>query len=382
MKEGWKDVKRAAIYAIYDKEGIVEPYVVQIMEQIRPYVMKLVVVCNGILTEEGRQALEGTADEIIVRDNIGYDAGAYKDAILWMNGQNWLQIYDELILMNDSFFGFFYSLDDFFQVVYQGKGIDFWGFTKHPQGGNAYRGRFDEHIQTYFLLVNKSMLHSGAFLEFWKELSYPGSYQDAIWDFEIKFTGWFERRGFHGAAYCDLRKNGIEVGFDINPYTNYAYELITKSGCPILKRKSVWIESKESINALKALEYLENNRLLKIDSVWEYLIRKCRNGSITPYFDFYRLECFCRQYSDLYIYGAGKYGRRMKAYLDMRGFPFKKFIVTHKGAAEGTEIIEQNDLRVESNTGIILALNAEHTKQVWNDVLAIVDKEQIFCGGC
>ena len=69
----------------------------------------------------------------------------------------------------------------------------------------------------------------------------------------------------------------------------------------------------------------------------------------------------------------------MKAYLEIRGFSFEKFIVTHKGVAEEQNVIEFCDLEIKPDIGIILALKEEYTKQVIEDVLAIASREQVFC---
>lgn len=45
------------------------------------------------------------------------------------------------------------------------------------------------------------MLHDKEFKEFWRYLSYPKIYEEAIINFEINLATFFEERGFKGAAY-------------------------------------------------------------------------------------------------------------------------------------------------------------------------------------
>ena len=91
------DVKRLAIFASYHGGGIVDSYKVKILEGIRPYAAGLAVVCNGVVNDEGYRILNGIADEILVRENVGYDAGAYKDTLLQMRKNGQLERYDEVM---------------------------------------------------------------------------------------------------------------------------------------------------------------------------------------------------------------------------------------------------------------------------------------------
>lgn len=74
--------QRLAIFASYHREGMVDSYKLKVLEGIRPYVSGLVAVCNGTVNDAGYRKLCRIADEVIVRDNVGYDAGAYKDVLL------------------------------------------------------------------------------------------------------------------------------------------------------------------------------------------------------------------------------------------------------------------------------------------------------------
>ena len=59
---------------------------------------------NGDLTEQGRERLESVADTVWVRENVGFDVWGYKSALEHF-GQERLAEYDELILMNYTWFG-------------------------------------------------------------------------------------------------------------------------------------------------------------------------------------------------------------------------------------------------------------------------------------
>ena len=104
------------------------------------------------------------------RENIGFDAGAYKDALCQLIGWDKVLEYDELVLLNDSFFVPFVPMQAIFSEMKK-KECDFWGLTKYNKRVDR-EGKtvFPEHLQSFFLVVRKSLLHSSCFADFWNEM--------------------------------------------------------------------------------------------------------------------------------------------------------------------------------------------------------------------
>lgn len=71
------NVKRACIYFIYDKDGVVDRYILEQLKDLRRNVQFLHCVINGKLMPESEGALQEIADEVYIRENTGMDAGAY-----------------------------------------------------------------------------------------------------------------------------------------------------------------------------------------------------------------------------------------------------------------------------------------------------------------
>ena len=126
-----KDIKRLVIYFLYDKDGIVDRYVIYMLEAMKKNSSEIFVVSNGTLTDDSREALCSITPKanIMERANTGFDVGAYKDA-LSQYGWEKLEMFDEVILMNYTIFGPLYPFEDMFQEM-NGKDVDFWGITKH-----------------------------------------------------------------------------------------------------------------------------------------------------------------------------------------------------------------------------------------------------------
>ena len=76
------------------------------------------------------------ADEVWERENLGFDVWAYKEA-MQVFGAGRLEEFDEILLMNCTFFGPVGSFDPLFEDMEARADVDFWGITEH--------GETDEH---------------------------------------------------------------------------------------------------------------------------------------------------------------------------------------------------------------------------------------------
>lgn len=56
LKEG--SIKRCAIFLYYDKQGIVDDYVIYLLNDLNKNIDKLLIVCNGTINEESERNLE------------------------------------------------------------------------------------------------------------------------------------------------------------------------------------------------------------------------------------------------------------------------------------------------------------------------------------
>ena len=93
-------MKRICIYLTYDKQKIADKYIGFMLKELRTCVEFLVVVCNTPFIAEGRENLEAYADAVFYRENTGFDAGGYKDALCHLIGWDKVLAFDELVLVN------------------------------------------------------------------------------------------------------------------------------------------------------------------------------------------------------------------------------------------------------------------------------------------
>ena len=369
-------MKRLGIMVLYDRYGIIDKYVDVLLSSLQKEIQELVIVINGTVEKESLERLGGYTEKIFLRKNSGFDAGAYKDLFLHFVPQEIWQSYDEIILMNDTFFGPISPLNLLWDRVEEGT-ADFWGITRHPELWAGGEKIVESHIQAYFLVLRKRLIMSSCFLEFWEQLSYPNTYQAAVKDFEIRFTIFFEERGFCGRTWMDSYRNLTRAGEEGNPSLVYSCELIKELQVPFFKRKCLRIENAGYAGALKALEYMEQEGRYDTRLIWENLFRLCRQGMFSSVLDYDSLECFYNRYKRIYIYGAGIYGQRMAKYFQYRRWAVECFL-TSEIEDKKNNCRKYRGMDFDSDDGIVLALGRAAFEEVYHILREKIDAEQLF----
>lgn len=266
-------MKRAAIFVFFEKEGIVGKYVEYLLSEIQQNVIDLFIISNGRLRKEEKDKLYGFTDYVYERENEGYDGGAYKeilcDIIRFSNLKNW----DELLLVNDTFYGPFCPLLSIFEQM-EPLPCDFWGLTLHGERRDEYIS-IAEHIQSYFMVIRSKMLHSRYFSDFWLDMRNIHSFQEAVSNFEIEFTIFFSKHGFTYDAWLDttyLENEYCRQAVNIPHYM--AEELITKKNFPVLKRKALTEPNPYFSNPLNIIKYIEQYTNYDVGMIWEDILRR------------------------------------------------------------------------------------------------------------
>ena len=114
-----------AVLVMFAEVEKIDNYIFFLAEQIRLAVQRIVVTVNGKLDDESVRKLSSCADDIFIRENKGFDCGAYKDTLENYLGWEEVRKYDELILLNDSCYGPIYPLAPIFEQKDK-RELDFW----------------------------------------------------------------------------------------------------------------------------------------------------------------------------------------------------------------------------------------------------------------
>jgi lipopolysaccharide biosynthesis protein len=168
---------KIAIFAHWDSTGQIYRYVQYQLQSLRDAGYTTVFVSNSpILDESSINILKPLVGRVIWRHNIGYDFGAYKDAIASLGD---LRRLHSLIIANDSTYGPFSSLSDLIERA-DVSGADVYAIT------DSWELRY--HLQSYFMLFHVEVLQNKAFNEFWQNLTYVNNKQYVVRVYEVGLT--------------------------------------------------------------------------------------------------------------------------------------------------------------------------------------------------
>lgn len=362
-------MRRLCIYVTYDFENIADDYIGYMLHELRKVADCLVVVCNYEYIAKGINNIQPFADKIYYRKNIGFDAGAYKDALCQYLGWSEISCYDELLLINDSFYGPIYPVEDWFRNI-ENVDTDYWGMIRAPQGKFADGFVYNAHIQSYFLAFRKTVLRSSCFRRYWEELEYPRSLYEAVKEFEIGCNKYLENNGFKGAALTDIYQTGYRFQENEIPYMQHSFELIRDFRVPILKRRGLYFSNRGFANALEAFKYIENTNIYDSQLIKQHFIRISHSVHDEGILDLLRLSNFYNEHARIYFYGAGVYGQNLSIFFKYMGWTFDGFLVTNaESQKENCKVF--NKMELNSNDGIIIAVGK---KDMCFEILDIVKK--------
>jgi rhamnosyltransferase len=368
---------RSGIFIFYDSEGIADEYIFYLLNSLKDFLDYLMIVCNGKVDAKSRQRFEKYANVLLVRENRGYDAGAYKEAIYMMKKNGILNRTDELLLFNDTFYGPLYPWNDFFSFA-EKSSADYIGITMHKETVLEDGEILPEHIQAYFMLIKSLFLHSEEFERFWKNLKEPRTYEEAVHGFEIPFSVMCLKSKYRYEAYTNLDKLTDIKNKNVIPYLYYNMELIEKQKMPTLKIKAVQFQNVGFCNTLDAIEYIKNNLAYDMSYISEHIKRKSNEKTFFSVINFVKLNKFVLQHNNIYIYGNGKYGERVQRYFKKLSYKFNGIVVSTKENDKKNGEILYSTLRLEKNDGIIIALGEKNAKEVYEVLKKDLDSTQIL----
>ena len=223
--------KKCLIYVIFEAEENLQRYKVLFLEKLAALVDETLIVVNGGVKPEDLSVLEQYG-QVLVRDNTGYDAAAFREGILTI-GKEKLQTSSQLLLVNDTNIGPMRDLNEVFQTMAD-RNLDFWGISfgevqEDATNFNQY-GYIPEHLQSYFLVIEPLLLRSEEFFDYWNNLTDTDSRDKAIGKHETTFTKYFSDLGYRYDALVSENKDSAMY---IHPLR------MLRAGSPLVKYTSL-----------------------------------------------------------------------------------------------------------------------------------------------
>lgn len=252
------DKKKIAIYVHYDKENVISAedqesilYFAQIFDEIH-------FVTNSDLAETELKKIEDSVTSVMKRPNIGLDFAGWKQKLEEL-GKDYILKFDELVLLNNSFYKPIYNLTEMFCTMEQRK-LDFWGatvFPYSPDGTYINKPDIPEHLQSYFMVFNHDVIESNVFWEFFENMPVYKTFIDVVANCESQFTRILADAGFKYEPY--IRETYYISRFLNNyriPYEKPVALVLLKD--PFVKKKCLqYMSESERIKLMKLIEELQ-----------------------------------------------------------------------------------------------------------------------------
>ena len=176
------------VFAHYDPDNRVQPYVLYYLRSLRSIVHNFVFVSTSGLGQVDVLSVNEICDTVILRENIGYDFCSYRLGLESVEFSG----FDQIILCNDSVYGPLMSLAPVMEDSQLGV-LGFWGIT------DSFNPEY--HVQSYFMVFNRSVVLSQEFSEFWRGVVPLSDKLEVIDEYEVGLSRELIRAGFSAGAW-------------------------------------------------------------------------------------------------------------------------------------------------------------------------------------
>ena len=223
-------MKRAVVFAHYDKDSIIDDYVIYYLKELKKIAATIVFVSCCNLSDKEIEKLNGIASHVIAQIHDEYDFGSYKRGFLYL--QDKLDEFDELIFANDSCYGPLYPLEKVFSKM-GNEHCDFWGITKNNFGYKKNLKHFfvkRPHVQSYFIVFKQKIFTQDFFADFMQSIKHLQTKKEIISKYEIGLTELLKEKGFKFKTFINAYEN-------INNITILKWrQIIEKYQMPFVKK--------------------------------------------------------------------------------------------------------------------------------------------------
>jgi lipopolysaccharide biosynthesis protein len=180
---------RAAIFCHFSLDNAISDDVVRYVRTLSELGFPVVFVSSSAdLSDAAIAPVAPYCAEILLRNNIGYDFGCYREGLLALEPLDRL---NGLIIANDSVIGPLAPLEPALRRM-DLLAADIWGLTDSRDRG--------AHLQSYFLFAGPTALHHPAFIKFWRSYPLAQKREWAIRFGELGFSRAMRKAGLRLAA--------------------------------------------------------------------------------------------------------------------------------------------------------------------------------------
>ena len=219
-------MKRLAIFAGYDKDNIIDDYVVYYIKELKK-IADIIYVSDCDILESELSKISEYCIHIINGRHSEYDFGSYKRGYLYAYEKDILKDYDYLILCNDSCYGPFFNFQEIVENM-ENKNTDVWGIFKCLKDKEN-----DEHLQSYFLSLKQKVYLSEYFYNFMYSIKKEKDKWEVVKKYEIGLSNLLKNEKVSISSFLDSSIKENETDNNNVPFFNVAQAI--KCGFPFFK---------------------------------------------------------------------------------------------------------------------------------------------------
>lgn len=187
-------MKRLVLFAAFDKDGVVDDYVVHYVKALSEFAQVIYVADNEMKAGE-LEKLSPFVLKAFAAHHGEYDFGSYKRAFAYAKECGLLAECDELILCNDSVY---LAQNSLAKLVEKFSEAAVWGAFKHEATKD-----FSQHLQSWFLALKKEAFSRPEFERFLLGVTKQPDKQSVILNYEVGLSALLCSLGFELNALAD-----------------------------------------------------------------------------------------------------------------------------------------------------------------------------------
>lgn len=260
-----KKAKRLGVLRMLDTTGVVDEYVYTLLDGMRKVTDERMVFCAKKTDPKTIEKLAAYATCVYCYDNEKFADGCFVTECNYKI----MSRFDEVIIFDDTLYGPVYPLEDAF-ISMRGLNVDFWGLTRRYEKVTPEGYPIPGGLQGYFLVLEKSVLQSGTFAQYWEGA------RDGSHFMELLIRA-LEYAGFHWDSYLDTSvAKGRFPDENFDPTIWFALDLLKRQQAPFVCTKAIantyFLPGGDEIPRL-TFEYLRDHTDYDTDLIWQHLLR-------------------------------------------------------------------------------------------------------------
>lgn len=182
---------RLFIFAHFDRDHIIDPHVVRYVSALAQ-LGAVIFVSTSLLSRAEVAKVRPFTLRAFCRPDFG------RDFMSWQLGLTLVEdpdLYDEIIICNDSVYAPIFPLGEMFGVMEDTQAA-YWGVTSNSEVAR--------HIQSYFMAFRRPVLERDEFWRFWDDVGLQPNKRALIEAYEVGLSRLLERLGLSGVTYFPL----------------------------------------------------------------------------------------------------------------------------------------------------------------------------------